>query len=89
MSVCLEQQQMIKFGNNSVFDTFMFNKFSKNGEYDKDNTICYINNDINDLEHEISKINNQTYKIQLGNRIKYYNKLIRNISTFMKKINKN
>jgi hypothetical protein len=86
IGVFLEQQQMIKFGNNSVFDTFMFNKFSKNGTCFKDNTICYINNDITDLEYHISKINNYTYKTQLRYRIKYYNELIKNINTFYDKM---
>ena len=82
MSVSVEPQPMIKFGNNPVFDKLIFNKFSNNGSRSKDNTICYINNDINYLEHDIGKINNSSYKTQVRYRIKYYNEFIKKIDVF-------
>ena len=85
MSISTEPQPMIKFGNNSVFDKLIFNKFSNNGTRSKDNTICYINNDINDLEHDIAKINNSSYKTQVRYRIEYYNEFIKNICSFTTK----
>jgi len=86
MSVSLEPQSIIEFGNNLIFDTFIFNKYSNTGKYSKDDTICYINNDINELEHNIAKINNLSYKTQLKNRTNYYHILIQNIDTFYNKI---
>ena len=85
MSVSLEPQSIIKFGNNPVFDEFIFNKYSNNGTRSKDNTICYINNDINYLEHDMAKINNSSYRTQLRYRIEYYNEFIKNISSFTTK----
>ena len=86
MSVSLESQPMIVFGNNTKFDELTFNKYSNTGKYSKDDTICYINNDINELEHNIAKINNPSYKTQLKDRTNYYHILIQNIDTFYDKI---
>lgn len=82
MSVTLERQPFIKFGKNPVFDILIFNKFSNNGAYSNEKTICNINNDIKDLIYNVNKINNNSRKSLLNNRIKYYIEFIKNIDSF-------